>query len=115
MTRCVDVSDNKRLNQASPMAMAAFVPIYIILTAAMTLGVMYLICVLVSFVFCQLFFYYKPRYVFLTMRFLFTNSYLTPSFHDELHIRDERQIDELRNVLESEVVRDSRIKNSPRV
>lgn len=103
MIRCIDISENKRINQPSPMAMLAFAGIFIVLTALMRPGVFYLICVILSYVLCQIFFYYKPRFVFLTTRFLFTNSYLTPSFDDPQYLYNSRLVPEIKKNLRNEL------------
>jgi hypothetical protein len=65
------------------------------LTVLLPPGIPYLICLAVAYILCQVLFFYKPRFVFLTMRFLFTNSYLTPSIDDQDFLADERQIEGL--------------------
>lgn len=97
--QCIDISENKRMGTTSPIAMFAFVAIFIIITAVMQLGFMYLIVLIVSFVFTQIFFQYKPRYIFLTMKFLGKNSYLTPSFHDKDYVADETTIPQIVKIL----------------
>lgn len=98
-TRCTDISENRKLNQASPVAMAVFIAFYILETALMKHNILYFIVLIITFVLCQIFFYYKPRFVFLTAKFLFSNSYLTPSFQDPMFIADEHQIEELKGLL----------------
>jgi hypothetical protein len=98
-TLCTDISENRKFNQASPIAMVVFIAIYIVMTALMKHNLWYFISLIIAFVLCQIFFYYKPRFVFLTAKFLFSNSYLTPSFEDELFLPDERLIEELDRLL----------------
>lgn len=98
-TKCIDISDNKKLGTTSPIAIFAFVAIFIALTALVEAGIMYLILLVVSFVFTQIFFQYKPRYIFLTMKFLTKNSYLTPTFEDLDYISDETSIPHVLNIL----------------
>lgn len=98
-TKCIDISENKKLGTTSPIAMFAFVAIFIGITALMEVGFMYLIVLIVAFVFTQIFFQYKPRYIFLTMRFLTKNSYLTPSFNDPDYLADETKIPQVVKVL----------------
>ena len=98
-TKCIDISDNKKIGTTSPLAMFAFVGIFIILTALMEAGFMYLILLIVAFVFTQIFFQYKPRYIFLMIRYLTKPSYLTPSFEDKAYIVDEEKIPAVKNIL----------------
>lgn len=99
MRKCIDVSDNKKLGAVSPVAMFAFAAIFIVLTAVMKAGFLYFILVFASYVLTQIFFQYTPRYVLLTLKFLVTNSYLTPSFEDFSYIADETKITGIANVL----------------
>lgn len=98
-TQCIDISDNKKIGTTSPIAMFVFVAIFIGITALMDLGFMYIIVLLVSFVFTQIFFQYKPRYIFLTMKFLTKNPYLSPSFEDQDYLADESTIPQVVKVL----------------
>lgn len=99
MTRCIDISENKKLGTVSPVAMFVFVGIYVVLTALMQFGIMYFICVVISYILCQIFFQYSPRYIFLTIKFLSTNSYLSPSFEDDNYFTDETQFEGVKKVL----------------
>jgi hypothetical protein len=101
-TRCTDISENRKLNQASPMAMVVFIAIYVVMTALMEKDFLYFVSLIFVYVLCQILFYYKPRFVFLTMRFLFTNSYLTPTFHDKQYLHDENLVEELTSVVKNE-------------
>jgi hypothetical protein len=98
-TRCTDVSENKKINQASPIAMAVFAVIYIVTTTLMRVGLAYFILLIAAFIACQILFYYKPRFVYLTVKFLFSNSYLTPSFHDKTYLPNEYEVESLRKIL----------------
>lgn len=98
-TKCIDISDNKKIGTTSPIAMFAFIGIYIILTALMDVGFMYLILLILAFVFTQIFFQYKPRYIFLMMKYLTRQSYLTPSFEDKQYVVDEESIENVKNIL----------------
>lgn len=99
MTRCIDIAENKKLGTVSPIAMFVFVGIYVILTALMQFGIMYFIMVAISYILCQIFFQYSPRYIFMTIRFLATNSYLTPSFKDQDYVFDETQFNGIKRIL----------------
>lgn len=98
-TRCIDISENRKMGNMSPIAMFVFIPIYIILTAVMEPGFTYVLMLFLSFLVTQIFFQYTPRYIFLTLRFLLTNSDLTPSFKDKDYIHDERELKNLRTIL----------------
>ena len=99
-TRCIDISENRKITSMSPIAIFVFIPVFIILTALIEFGFTYFLLVFVSFVLIQIFFQYTPRYIFLTIRFLLTNAYLTPSFSDEKYVADEKKISSLNKVLE---------------
>lgn len=98
-TRCIDISDNKKLGTTSPIAMFAFVGYFILLTALMETSLVYLILLIVGFIMTQIFFQYKPRYIFLMLKFLTRNSYLTPSFNDNNYLEDETTIPQIVNIL----------------
>ena len=98
-TRCIDISENRKLGTVSPLAMFAFIGIYIILTAFMEPGFTYILMLFLSYLLTQIFFQFTPRYIFLIMKFLFTNSRLTPSFEDEGYIHNEYEIKNLRKIL----------------
>jgi hypothetical protein len=99
MTRCIDISDNRKLGTISPIAMFVFVGCYIGLTAFMDFGILYFICVMVAYILTQLFFQFTPRYVWLTLKFLSTNAYLTPSFTDDWYIVDETRFSNIQRIL----------------
>ena len=99
-TRCIDISENRKMSNMSPIAMFVFIPVYIILTALMEPGFTYVLVLFLTFVLIQIFFQYTPRYIFLTLRFLLTNSDLTPSFVDEEYVYDENSIKSLNKILE---------------
>jgi hypothetical protein len=98
-TKCIDISDNKNIGSNSPLSIFAFVAIFILLTAVMKTGIVYFILLMVAFIFTQVFFQYKPRYIFLTIKFLGKNSYLTPSFTDRNYLSDETRIPEIVKIL----------------
>lgn len=98
-TKCIDISDNKRFKHTSPIAVFAWVAIFIGLTALMDTSFLYFILLIISFVLTQILFQYKPRFIFLSIRFLTKNSYLTPSFRDDRYIANETRIPSLRKVL----------------
>lgn len=101
-TRCIDISENKKVAQASPIAMFAFVGIFILLTALMKVGFIYFILVVLSYILCQLFFQFSPRFIFLSLKFILRNSYLTPSFEDEDYLNEEYRISNIKRVLREE-------------
>jgi len=99
MTRCIDISENKKIGTVSPIAMFVFVGCYIVLTALMDFGILYFICIMVSYILTQIFFQYTPRIVWLTIKFLTTNPYLTPTFEDEWYVADENQFKSIQRIL----------------
>jgi len=101
-TRCIDISENRKLGQTSPVAMFVFIAIFILLTALMTVGILYLILVCLAYIFSQLFFQFSPRFIFLSLKFVLRNSYLTPSFSDELYLEKEERISGIRRILPEE-------------
>lgn len=101
-TRCIDISENRKLGTVSPLAIFAFVGIYIILTAFMEPGFTYILLLAVSYILTQIFFQYTPRFIFLLLKFLLTNARLSPSFQDEKYIGDHNQIKSLQKILPME-------------
>jgi hypothetical protein len=97
--KCIDIAENRKITSVSPIAMFMWVGIYVILSAIMDFGLLYLICVFLSYVLCIILFQYSPRFVFMSIRYLGTNSYLTPSFEDEQYIVDEERIKNITTIL----------------
>jgi hypothetical protein len=100
--KCIDISENRKLSSVSPIAIFLWVGIFIILTAIMDLGLLYVICVFLSFVLCVILFQYSPRFVFMTILYLKTHSYLTPSFEDDKYIIDEKRLLNLTKILKKD-------------
>lgn len=98
-TRCIDISENRKLGNVSPIAIFAFVGIYIVLTAFMEPGFTYILSLALSYILTQIFFQYTPRFIFLLLRFLITNHRLSPSFEDERYVHDHRKIKSLQKIL----------------
>lgn len=98
-TKCIDISDNKRIQDSSPIAMFIFFIVYIFLTALMEVDIAYVLILVFSFVITQVLFQHTPRYTFLSLKFLMKNSKLTPSFEDKDYIHDEKSIKNLKNIL----------------
>lgn len=96
---CIDISENKKIGTVSPLAIMAFVCIYVVLTAFMEPGFTYVLLLLVSYILTNLFFQFTPRFIFLYLKFLFTASYLTPTFKDENYISDHKKINSLKPLL----------------
>ncbi len=101
-TRCIDISENRRLGNVSPLAIFAFVAIYIILTAFMEPGFTYIIALLAAYLLTQLFFQFTPRFIFLMIKFLLTNHKLTPNFNDEKYVVNHAGIQNLQKILPME-------------
>lgn len=101
-TRCIDISENRRLGTVSPLAIFAFVGIYIVVTAFMEPGFTYILVLAVSYLLTQIFFQYTPRFIFLLLKFLVTNAKLSPSFEDTKYVYNHRKIKSLQRILPME-------------
>lgn len=99
MTKCIDISENRKLSSVSPIAIIAWVMIFTVLTAIMQPGIMYFLMLIVSWIVTQILFQYTPRYVFWFLKFLFTNRYLTPSFEDKRFLADHKSNRHLQRIL----------------
>lgn len=99
MTKCIDISENRKLSSVSPIAIIAWVMIFTVLTALMQPGIMYFLMLIVSWIITQILFQYTPRYVFWFLKFLFTNRYLTPSFDDKMFLADHRSNVHLQRII----------------
>lgn len=98
-TKCIDIAEDKKFGNVSPLAVFAFVAIYIVLTAFMEPGFTYVLLLLASYILTQIFFQFTPRFIFLYIRFLITASYLTPSFQDDMYVVDHKKIKPLQKIL----------------
>lgn len=101
-TRCIDISENRKLGNVSPIAIFAFVGIYIVLTAFMEPGFTYILSLAVSYLLTQIFFQYTPRFIFLLLKYLVTNPRLTPNFNDEKYVCDHNKIKSLQKIIPME-------------
>ena len=97
--RCIDISENRKIGNISPIAIFAFVACFVVLTAVMNPGFTYLLSVILAFILTQIFFQYTPRFVFLYIKYLFTNSKLTPTFYDEKYMSNHFKIKNLQKIL----------------
>ena len=100
-TLCVDISADKNLTNASPLAMYAFIFCYIITNMLMKPDFLFLIVILIELVLCQVFFQFSPRMVFITMQFLTKQEHLSPTIEDDKYIADEKQLKELNKILKN--------------
>jgi hypothetical protein len=98
-TRCIDISENKKLGHTSPIAMAVFVALFVVISALVPAGIMFFILVSISFILTQIFFQYSPRFIFLSIKYLLRNPYLTPSFEDKEVVYDEGSIKNIKKIL----------------
>lgn len=98
-TRCVDVSENKRYKTTSPIAVMVFVFLFVLQNIFMDASFAFVIVAILLFVFTQIFFQYKPRFIFLGYIYLTKNSYLRPSNSDPLYIFEEEKISNIAKVL----------------
>lgn len=100
-TLCVDISADKNLTNASPLAMYAFIICYIITNMLMKPDFLFLIIILIELVLCQVFFQFSPRMVFITMQFLGKQEYLSPTVEDEKYVANEELIKPLKKILKN--------------
>lgn len=98
-TKCIDISDNKRLGTTSPISVFAFIAMFIIIVALTEPSLMQVILILLALVISQVFFQYKPRFIFLTIRYIFKNGYLTPTCEDKHFYLDDLSIKSVREAL----------------
>ncbi len=98
-TKCIDISENRKLGNVSPLAIFAFIAIYIILTAFMEPGFTYVLLLALSYLLTQIFFQFTPRFIFLLIKFLMTAHYLTPSFEDKEYLVNHKNIKKLQTIL----------------
>lgn len=98
-TRCIDISENRKLTTISPIAVFAFIGGFIVLTAIMEPGFTYVLAITVWYLLTQIFFQFSPRFVFMMIKFLLTNSKLSPSFEDRAYQRDHKSIQTLKRIL----------------
>lgn len=104
-TKCIDISDNKRLGTTSPISIFVFVAMLILIIVFTDPSLMQLILVLLALVISQVFFQYKPRFIFLTIRYIFKNAYLTPTCEDKHFYLDDLSIKSVRESLsENEIL-----------
>jgi hypothetical protein len=101
-TRCIDISENKRVAQTSPIAMFVFVGLFIALSAVIPFGFLYFILVFVAYILSQIFFQFSPRFIHLSIKFILRNSYLTPSFRDKNYLELENRIENIKKILVEE-------------
>ena len=99
MTKCIDISENRRLSSVSPIAIMAWVIVFTVLTAVMKPGIFYILINIFSYIVTNILFQYTPRYVKWFIVFLFTNRYLTPSFEDKKYLGDHRTNKHLQRIL----------------
>ena len=100
-TLCVDISADKNLTNASPLAMYAFIICYIITNMLMDPDFLFIIIIIVELVLCQVFFQFSPRVVFITIQFLSKQSHLSPTLEDIKYIPEEKDLVPLRKILKN--------------
>jgi hypothetical protein len=99
MTKCIDISENRRFSTVSPIAMFVFIGLFVIETALMKPGFAYLLALAVSYILTQIFFEYTPRFIFLFVKFIITNHHLSPNFIDKEYYIDHKNINSLKKIL----------------
>ena len=100
-TLCVDISADKNLTNASPLAMYAFIICYIITNMLMKPDFLFIIVILIELVLCQIFFQFSPRMVFITLQFLSKQEFLSPTIEDEKYHSNEQDLVPLRKILKN--------------
>jgi hypothetical protein len=102
-TKVIDISENKKASSVSPIAVFVWVAFFILFTALVRNNLfLYIILNLVSWILTQIFFQFSPRFVFLSLRFLTTNSKLSPSFEDKGYLHDYSKIKSLSKIIEKD-------------
>lgn len=100
-TLCVDISADKNLTNASPLAMYAFIICYIVTNMLMKPDFLFIIVILIELVLCQIFFQFSPRMVFITLQFLTRQEFLSPTIEDEKYHSNEKELVALRKILKN--------------
>lgn len=103
-TKCIDISENKKLGKVSPIAIMAWVFCFVVLTVVMKPGIIYMLLLILSYIVTQVLFQYTPRYVLWVLRFLVTNSRLSPNFKDTKYLADHKTNKHLQRILPLENV-----------
>lgn len=98
-TRCVNLNDDKRITQVSPIAIFVFVGCLVIESALMDFGILYLIVLAISYFVCHALFYYSPRFIFLSVKFYLKYALLSPTLEDNDYLFEERNILNLQPIL----------------
>ena len=101
-TQCIDISADKNLTNASPIAMYAFILCYIVTNMFMQPSFLYIIVVAVELVLCQLLFQFSPRVVYLTILFLFKHTTMSPNFKDNQYYPNEKELKGLKKLIKKE-------------
>jgi len=102
--RCIDIAENRKISNISPIAIFVFVGCFVVLTAVMNPGFTYLLSVILAFILTQIFFQYTPRFVFLYIKYLFTNSKMTPTINDEKYVVNHYKIKNLQKILPDRIL-----------
>ena len=98
-THVIDLSSDKNITNASPISMMVFMFAFVIINMFMEVSLLYFIAVALTFIMCQIFFQFTPRMVFLSIKFYFTQSDLSPTMPDKEYYADEYAIENLKRVL----------------
>jgi hypothetical protein len=87
--KCIDLSEDNSLKEASPIPMVAFSFCFFIINIFLPFDMLYIIVSIITFGICLVVFQYSPRIVFLTYRFLTRHSDLSPNFQDKSYVPNE--------------------------
>lgn len=101
----LDISEDARFKSTSPVAIAAWLICFIIINIFVDLGIMYIVWLLLSGIFCHLFFQYQPRFIYLTYLFIIKHVDLSPNFEDKQYIADETRYDSILRVMHEEEIK----------
>jgi len=101
----LDISEDSRFKSTSPVAIGAWLICYIFINIFVDLGIMYFIWLILSAVFCHLFFQYQPRFIYLTYLFLIKHVDLSPNFDDKQYIYDETKYEDILRVMHEDEIK----------
>lgn len=98
-THVIDLSSDKNITNASPIAMMVFMFSFVIINMVMEVSFLYFVVVAVDFIICQVLFQFTPRMVFLSVKFYLTQSDLSPTYSDVEYYADEYALENMKRVL----------------
>lgn len=99
MAYITDISADKNISNQSPIAIFAFMILFVITNLVMEPSFPMLIIVLFEYLFTQVFFQVSPRIVFLSLSFLSTKVNLSPNFEDTKYYSNEKDVKSIMRIL----------------